>query len=883
MANNITLIITDNTTTYAPLNFTITCAAIGYSKTISKVFVPGIPATVNQVRIGATETITLSNLFANLVANDLDGNVSFVMEFPKINFVFNTVQTYIFDLISDAYAFDMLPEFMDELPVEINVLQNFDIQDLAIEIIDTYVNERILIEELTQQSAPQLSFDAGDDLLSNIMVSKLSFNMYVADKADAKFKHLFTSDENRFLVKLSSVSPTDEFTLVWQGFLLPDDYSEPYVTGPFFVNFTATDLLGTLKGKFFPHWYYNNVFPISELLAEIFKTTGLEQNAVVKPSIIPSNPLLTWRDINVPLMPYYDGKKYTNLFEILSDVLKANLLFLVSYKGFWMLEGLTRRKDIEGEVIQFNSNGKLIEPSVFEKIVVQPMLSDQTTQVISVSPYKSVNVVFDANGDKNLFSDNVIKINPKDIYFSYYRSRGFTGTVPITVPNNHYTNIEFNSWINTLGDQFVYRRSNYLGNIVGRAGSYGDTNYNMTEAAALLRYLECPEKPFVKPGVLYSIQMEFTAIGVAYVFDVPAVLEKLKNNELDKMFPFQIFVNNVERFSNRPSFESVNKYIYEVSDRAINSYFHEFTFKLEFEFRVEQQGYLVFRNLAPILDYANDGNLNFISLTGEVLKLSTVEDYEYNENVIAIRDVNYTQVLEYDTKLNSSIDTSIKNTMGLGFPINTNYFIPIDRTVAPSNFTDVHLFAPTTALEIQLGTWQISNTLFLFLFVANAKNAVFLEKSTGERIRFTSLYWSVVSNMYRLGYLKDYEGYPYIPKDYKKYTDLEATDLLKVMIIIYLTEAIERRLDWNVFGSLNTDLFNKTLAKAIHCVYPEALYRIEGTALALIFPDNLIQFFFDAELRNFIPTTLTLDLFNGKTTFVATEAKFSELTDISYE
>jgi hypothetical protein len=45
----------------------------------------------------------------------------------------------------------------------------------------------------------------------------------------------------------------------------------------------------------------------------------------------------------------------------------------------------------------------------------------------------------------------------------------------------------------------------------------------------------------------------------------------------------------------------------------------------------------------------------------------------------------------------------------------------------------------------------------------------------------------------------------------------------------------------------------------------------------------LVNFNFYNESRNFKPSTLTLDLFNGTTSFVATETKFEELNDIQYE
>jgi hypothetical protein len=90
-------------------------------------------------------------------------------------------------------------------------------------------------------------------------------------------------------------------------------------------------------------------------------------------------------------------------------------------------------------------------------------------------------------------------------------------------------------------------------------------------------------------------------------------------------------------------------------------------------------------------------------------------------------------------------------------------------------------------------------------------------------------------------------------------------------------------LRWKLVGSTTVDTFPKTVAKALHGIQSETMFRLEASALALLWPCNLIDFYFNNEDKVFIPTTLNLDLFAGKTKFIATEAKFTELTDIQYE
>ncbi|MBC7494743.1 MAG: hypothetical protein H7221_07025, partial [Flavobacterium sp.] len=331
-------------TNFETFGISISNNALGYSKIISKTFVKGAPTTIDQVLFNPTDNyITFYNLYLNLVANNADANTSFsfIGAFePEITITFSPVANYNYYVSSTANGKISVQSIV--VPdVVVNVLPALSIDSFAIEIIDTYVNSTLLAEEFTAAASPKLEWNGGDDLYATFMTSKLTFNMIVKDAADAKFIHLFTGDEQRYKLKISSVDVNDVFTLIWQGFLLPDQYKEPWTGNVFFVEFMAVDMVASLKGKYLKPWFYPNRFPIAELIAEILKLTGLEQNLLVSPSVIPSDPLLNWENIIVPLEQYFDGKKYTDVYQILEDILKANCLTLYSYRGYWWLEGFS--------------------------------------------------------------------------------------------------------------------------------------------------------------------------------------------------------------------------------------------------------------------------------------------------------------------------------------------------------------------------------------------------------------------------------------------------------------------------------------------------------------------------------------------------------------
>jgi hypothetical protein len=63
-----------------------------------------------------------------------------------------------------------------------------------------------------------------DDL--SIVTKQFNFDMLSTDARDAAFIDFFTGDEHRFKVLVK----TDDDSIIWQGYILPDLYSEPYTS-----------------------------------------------------------------------------------------------------------------------------------------------------------------------------------------------------------------------------------------------------------------------------------------------------------------------------------------------------------------------------------------------------------------------------------------------------------------------------------------------------------------------------------------------------------------------------------------------------------------------------------------------------------------------------
>jgi hypothetical protein len=484
-----------------------------------------------------------------------------------------------------------------------------------------------------------------------------------------------------------------------------------------------------------------------------------------------------------------------------------------------------------------------------------------------------------------------------------------TGNVTIgTLPHTQdevYSNLCIPAWNKNLNNDFLYiegstKQLAWKVNIWG--SSYDDyqagfNGYNYTEAMVLSNYIECAERPYVAPGILYELNLEFTLNDMIVVInpgDKERIDEKAQNGDYDKLIPWQLFIDDVEKFSNRPTMYGDNvKYAVTTQVTGYGDYHVGLTFKLKFQFRTEVDGFVKLRILMPILKNGSgqaadsiDDNTNIAYgcvMYADVMKLTAIEGLDENGDLSAVRPINFTQELDHDLDVSSTIDNSVVNSFGLGSPNTSSYIQTIDMGLNDYPKWGYHFYAPATALELDLQTWQIDSSLKELLFARDKKKNCFIETISGAKKEFSSLWFYFNNPIVRMAYLIGYDGYPNIPKGYKYYPSVDSTDVLKYLYVPYASENYADRLNWKLWDSSVVSSYPKAIARALHGVQPEMVYRLEASALRLLFPDDLIEFYFADQDRVFIPTKLSLNLFSGKTSFIATESKFVELSDISYE
>lgn len=763
----------------------------------------------------------------------------------------------------------------------------FDTDIIEIEVIDTYENERILTEEITQEGSPTITWEGGDDIYDALMASKLTFNLGVRGYADGKFLHLLTGDESRYLVRLRSIDYAEVPVVLWQGFILPDLYSEPWRNGVPFVEFTAIDMLASLKAKFFKKWYYYQVYNLPELLGNILSQTGLLQELWVKPALVnvSHGEDWQWRDITVSLLNFMDGDNYENLYDILTSLLAAQGLRLYSWRGKWFLTGLTRLQELTGDCEVYHPDGIYKETVTVANAVVRPVYTDGTVNITAETPWQRVSLELNAQTENNLFPEDVVK-----------REFGSTAYDFADDAHDFYTGwltTYINNWV-VVGvmPALIQPFRPYLG--VFRDTAQPAEDYNVSEASAAVNYIKGLTTASVIAGRRYKLELNVLVTHILPTAHTQDWMEEhLINGHFNNLLVFRMFVNGSEIMSNRPSFPNNHLYQFQKKFNAVDPVFSQVLFTadytLEWEFTVPVSGEVTFHWLPALGAILGYDILNYF-YEPQTVKISNVSDVEKLESVRAVRPINYTREYKTDLDMTCTVDTSVKNSFGINQRLLNRF-----NDITPAGIQPLQQFHYFTqneqqiAIELLLTMWPISAFLQDIIFRAQNQQSVYLVKEDGTEVTFPSLYTRTAFGVPHAAAYHGFDaplgGTPEIPEDYPELPYIGENDALMLMTSGFAVEDRTKRALWKVYGfdDATANSYMKTLAYACHCVRPDTAFSMDAEALQLVWPLQTVAFEYLEQDRLFIPTRLTVSLFEGKTQLTMKEALLTSLTDVTYE
>ncbi len=173
-----------------------------------------------------------------------------------------------------------------------------------------------------------------------------SLTFYAECNVDQEFIEFYTSDPKEFRVDVY-----DDATLLWQGFITPELYSEPDIAPPYDVQVVATDGLGELKLYDFAA---QGTVTLRSLLTYLLGYTGLSTDVNLVSSLEPgSRGAGELLDMSINL-DYMEGESCYDVLSYLLDTLHATI---TRWGGAWLLARETNVTYTDSKVDYYDTAG----------------------------------------------------------------------------------------------------------------------------------------------------------------------------------------------------------------------------------------------------------------------------------------------------------------------------------------------------------------------------------------------------------------------------------------------------------------------------------------------------------------------------------------------
>ncbi len=257
-----------------------------------------------------------------------------------------------------------------------------------IDIIDTVSPLTKLVVEKASASGIELKWngsDAKDEMY--IVTSEFNFDMLTLTAKDAAFIGFFTGDEHRFKVLVKN---NEDDSIIWSGYILPDLYSEPYKNGVFFVNFTASDGLGRLKGKKLPDDYYSKEKSLIDIFCQCLKLTGHELDLYFNPAI-ENFVNKDWDSIFIDTATFTEKDKKKDAFEILETLMKDTLCLCYQCDNHWYIEGINTRHIREVTYKKYDTDGNFVNSVVYNRLL-KSITALASPMFTIIPPYNEITI-----------------------------------------------------------------------------------------------------------------------------------------------------------------------------------------------------------------------------------------------------------------------------------------------------------------------------------------------------------------------------------------------------------------------------------------------------------------------------------------------------------
>lgn len=727
-----------------------------------------------------------------------------------------------------------------------------NIKSLNIEIIDTHENNRVLIDEKTHVKAAHLIYNGVDHKFQAIMTSDLHFSILLKNDIDGALLHLYTGNETRYKVLLNDITDDQNIKTLWQGFLLPEQYSEPYKNGSIFINLIASDGIGRIKNIKLSDNFYSDKKSIIDIIVECLKQTGSDLNIKIAPAIFNIKDDLTFDLLDINTSSYIDNDKKITAFNILNNLLISIGCKVFQYVGTWYVIGINRMNE---EEIKTHDDDLII------RNVIKPLY--KATPLVGIKPkLQNVTVIFDPKYNDNVLREDIVyqlpetTVNLNDQVVKYWSLNNIDLSRVLLSSKEAPGNWSY---------CFLCFGYNYLtdpqpGNDPFYLTIQGYSTNVSTD------YIELLESVYIEKGFdLGDVNLSFNLELLIYtpIYNLSA---QLNIDALVDKFKYEVLLGDEVLISNKSPIPYDGNFDYKLSSTSDNTQIKA-TLNIK-KIPINKSGYLQIR-ISPPLSFDTSPLIYTL-----ISKLEIGHDY-------GIKEVSVDRSIDFTTseKIDVFHGDDLKDLTNRAYLINDSYQInnnDQDENISEQLTTPYHSVMIIPIIEngveiyIEKYTFDLDEASYQ-LIIANPEDLYILKNGDSE-----------------LTYLPidKYDLFNTSPPTISTYRHLVQPDQ------IYFAEHDELHLKTDNQSVNNTDtrlLRNKwkryntneeityleALAKINHSAQSENRFLIDTTVLQLITPLDILVFSFIND-KKYIPTKLDLDLFEGSTLCTLIESEYDQ-------
>ncbi|WP_421944349.1 hypothetical protein [Pedobacter sp.] len=344
-----------------------------------------------------------------------------------------------------------------------------------------------------------INYNGDEAKFSTIRGSECAVTFFA--KFDYQFTEIVKADKNDFQIRILKNN-----NLYWQGYVIQDNYNEPFMPLPYLVTIRATDGLGDLKFYDYKdlssNLFLNKQSQIEVILAclsnlkngiQVSVANDLYELRIDKNDA--SNEALNRIFIN-PFVYLKDGEKVANCAEVLTSILEIYNCYIYYKEGVYYIDRVNYKLNnvITRRVynIDFNAPSSLVN-YVTSSNILGSINSSGSLRLVNAdanftyqTPYKYLNIENDNSVPDSLILNNqFLNWNSSNTVPDYWSNNGLnylkTGNTKsnsilkvtsivdndasitatssnLSLPNNNFTNIMYQ------GDSFKVKLA-YYGNI----------------------------------------------------------------------------------------------------------------------------------------------------------------------------------------------------------------------------------------------------------------------------------------------------------------------------------------------------------------------------------------------------------------------------------